>query len=156
MVNETRKILEDDTIGVSPTTVRVPVVNGHSESIYATFHRPMRAAEAREALAHCDLCAHQCGVDRRIHGAGRCHAGPGIQMKTTAFNSTLLFYPSKNPRLRLFALAGARLCLSKHGTSYDFRNGRRSSIAVSSVESWRSRCSSFRPVSRRKSQRATL
>ncbi|HRG96223.1 MAG TPA: aspartate-semialdehyde dehydrogenase [Polyangiaceae bacterium] len=50
MVNETRKILEDETIGVSPTTVRVPVVNGHSESIYATFHRPMRAAEARDLL----------------------------------------------------------------------------------------------------------
>ena len=30
MVNETRKILGDDSIGVSPTTVRVPVVNGHA------------------------------------------------------------------------------------------------------------------------------
>ena len=33
MVNETRKILEDDTIGITATTVRVPVFHGHSESI---------------------------------------------------------------------------------------------------------------------------
>ena len=33
MINETRKILEDDTIGVSATTVRVPVFFAHSESI---------------------------------------------------------------------------------------------------------------------------
>src|SRR5262245_37143894 len=41
MVNETRKIMGDDTIGVSPTTVRVPVVTGHSEAIHVQFHRPM-------------------------------------------------------------------------------------------------------------------
>lgn len=34
MTNETKKILGDDTIGVSATCVRVPVVYGHSESIY--------------------------------------------------------------------------------------------------------------------------
>jgi len=33
MVNETRKIMEDDSIGVTATTVRVPVFYGHSESI---------------------------------------------------------------------------------------------------------------------------
>ena len=33
MVNETHKILGDDSIGVSPTTARVPVLGGHSESI---------------------------------------------------------------------------------------------------------------------------
>jgi aspartate-semialdehyde dehydrogenase len=50
MVNETRKILGDETIGVSPTTVRVPVVNGHSEAVHVQFHRPMNAAEARGLL----------------------------------------------------------------------------------------------------------
>jgi aspartate-semialdehyde dehydrogenase len=50
MVHETRKILGDARIGVSPTTVRVPVVNGHSESIHAQFHRPMSAREAKELL----------------------------------------------------------------------------------------------------------
>ncbi|MCP4349659.1 MAG: aspartate-semialdehyde dehydrogenase [Desulfobacterales bacterium] len=33
MVNETRKIMEDDSIGVTATTVRVPVFYGHSESV---------------------------------------------------------------------------------------------------------------------------
>lgn len=51
MVNETRKILGDESIAVSPTTVRVPVVTGHSESIHAQFHRPMSAAEAKRLLA---------------------------------------------------------------------------------------------------------
>jgi aspartate-semialdehyde dehydrogenase len=50
MVNETRKILGDPTIGVTPTTVRVPVVTGHSEAVHAQFHRPMSAAEAKDLL----------------------------------------------------------------------------------------------------------
>jgi aspartate-semialdehyde dehydrogenase len=50
MVSETRKILGDQTIGVSPTTVRVPVVTGHSESVHVQFHRPMDAAEAKRLL----------------------------------------------------------------------------------------------------------
>jgi aspartate-semialdehyde dehydrogenase len=50
MVHETRKILGDLSIGVSPTTVRVPVVNGHAESVYVEFHRPMSAREACELL----------------------------------------------------------------------------------------------------------
>jgi aspartate-semialdehyde dehydrogenase len=50
MVNETRKIMGDPSIGVSPTTVRVPVVNGHSESVHVQFHRPMKASEAKDLL----------------------------------------------------------------------------------------------------------
>ena len=37
------------TIGVSPTTVRVPVVNGHSEAVHVQFHRPMSADEAKHS-----------------------------------------------------------------------------------------------------------
>ena len=50
MVNETRKILSDASIGVSPTTVRVPVRTGHSEAIFAEFHRPISAREAKDLL----------------------------------------------------------------------------------------------------------
>ncbi|HEY4121641.1 MAG TPA: aspartate-semialdehyde dehydrogenase [Byssovorax sp.] len=50
MVHETRKILGDDEIGVSPTTVRVPVVTGHSESVHVQFARPMTADEAKRLL----------------------------------------------------------------------------------------------------------
>ena len=50
MVNETRKIMGDASIGVSPTTVRVPVVTGHSEAVHVQFYRPMSAEEAKRLL----------------------------------------------------------------------------------------------------------
>ena len=50
MVHETRKILRDPSIAVSPTTVRVPVLSGHSEAVHVQFHRPMKADEARRLL----------------------------------------------------------------------------------------------------------
>jgi aspartate-semialdehyde dehydrogenase len=50
MVHETRKILGDQTIGVSPTTVRVPVLTSHSESVHVQFARPMFADEAKRLL----------------------------------------------------------------------------------------------------------
>lgn len=39
MVNETHKILRDNSIGVSPTCARVPVLGGHSESVNLEFER---------------------------------------------------------------------------------------------------------------------
>jgi aspartate-semialdehyde dehydrogenase len=51
MVNETRKIFEDPAIGVTATTVRVPVFYGHSESVNIETIRKISAAEVRELLA---------------------------------------------------------------------------------------------------------
>ena len=50
MVKETKKIMGDDTIAVSPTTVRVPVRTGHSESINLEFERPITPEQARDVL----------------------------------------------------------------------------------------------------------
>jgi aspartate-semialdehyde dehydrogenase len=50
MVWETRKILEDDSIMVNPTAVRVPVLYGHSEAIHLELKSPLSAAEARKLL----------------------------------------------------------------------------------------------------------
>ncbi len=50
MVNETRKILEDDTIGVTATTVRVPVFFGHSEAVNVETKDPVSASEVRALL----------------------------------------------------------------------------------------------------------
>jgi len=50
MVRETKKIMGDDSIQVSPTTARVPVRIGHSEAINIEFHNPITADQAREAL----------------------------------------------------------------------------------------------------------
>jgi aspartate-semialdehyde dehydrogenase len=50
MVDETKKIMGDDTIAVSATCVRVPVQNGHSESVNLEFAAPMSVERARELL----------------------------------------------------------------------------------------------------------
>jgi aspartate-semialdehyde dehydrogenase len=50
MIEETKKILGDDTIRVSPTCVRIPVKNGHSESINVETRKKLTAAEAIEIL----------------------------------------------------------------------------------------------------------
>lgn len=50
MVEETKKIMGDDSIRVSATCVRVPVWGGHSEAVNVEFERPCSVDEAREAL----------------------------------------------------------------------------------------------------------
>ncbi len=52
MIKETKKILGDDNIKVTATTVRVPVFHGHSESINVEFEKPCDLAEIRETLAN--------------------------------------------------------------------------------------------------------
>jgi len=54
MIDETRKILEDDRIALTATTVRVPVFYGHSESVNVEFHTTMDANQARDILAEAD------------------------------------------------------------------------------------------------------
>ena len=50
MVWETHKILEDDTIGVNPTCVRVPVFYGHSEAVHIETRDSITTDQARELL----------------------------------------------------------------------------------------------------------
>ncbi len=51
MVEETHKILGDKEIKVTPTTVRVPVFNSHSEAVYIETEEKITADEARDLLA---------------------------------------------------------------------------------------------------------
>ena len=51
MVNETRKIMDDDSIQISPTTVRVPVFYSHSEALNVETEGPITAIAVRELLA---------------------------------------------------------------------------------------------------------
>ena len=51
MVNETRKILGDDSIRITATTVRVPVFNSHSESINLEFEKQFDIDELKKVLA---------------------------------------------------------------------------------------------------------
>ncbi len=52
MVNETKKILNDTSIAITATTVRVPVLYGHSESVNIETKRKLTAEHARGILSH--------------------------------------------------------------------------------------------------------
>jgi aspartate-semialdehyde dehydrogenase len=51
LINETRKILDDPSISISATCVRVPVVNSHSEAVNVQTRRDLSPERARELLA---------------------------------------------------------------------------------------------------------
>lgn len=51
MVNETRKIFSDDSIGITATAVRLPVVGGHSESINIELKEDFDLEEVRNLIA---------------------------------------------------------------------------------------------------------
>jgi aspartate-semialdehyde dehydrogenase len=51
MVNETRKILNDNKIGVTATTVRIPSIGGHSEAVNVEFHEDFILSEVRSILS---------------------------------------------------------------------------------------------------------
>lgn len=51
MINETRKIMADDTIKVAATCVRIPVFAGHSESVYIETEDVIDVAAVKELLA---------------------------------------------------------------------------------------------------------
>ncbi|MBZ4189828.1 aspartate-semialdehyde dehydrogenase [Niabella beijingensis] len=50
MVNETKKIMRDESIRVTATTVRIPVMGGHSEAVNIEFERDFDLAEVRRLL----------------------------------------------------------------------------------------------------------
>lgn len=54
MVNETKKIFGDENIKVSPTTVRIPVMGGHSESVNVEFESEFEMAEVKDLLSNAE------------------------------------------------------------------------------------------------------
>jgi aspartate-semialdehyde dehydrogenase len=50
MVNETRKILGDQSINITATTVRIPAIGGHSEAVNVEFANEYDLKEVREIL----------------------------------------------------------------------------------------------------------
>ncbi len=51
LTNETKKILQDDTVAVTATAIRIPVVGGHSESVNITFENDFEVDEVRRILS---------------------------------------------------------------------------------------------------------
>ena len=54
MINETKKIFEDENLLVNPTCVRVPVFYGHSEAVHVEMGAPLSVLDARDLLRQAD------------------------------------------------------------------------------------------------------
>lgn len=54
LVRETQKILDDNTIAVTATAVRIPTAGGHSESVNIEFENDFNLADVRKLLAETD------------------------------------------------------------------------------------------------------
>jgi aspartate-semialdehyde dehydrogenase len=52
MVNETKKIFSDESIQVTATAVRLPIVGGHAESVNVEFHKPITLKDAKDIIAN--------------------------------------------------------------------------------------------------------
>jgi len=104
MLYESRKILGDSELRVSTTCVRVPVTNGHSESLSIELERPMSAEEAREVLSEAagvrvidDLSSAQYPMPIDVDGkddvlVGRIRRDPSVE------NGLALFVAGDNIR----------------------------------------------------------
>lgn len=67
MVNETKKIMGDDSIKVTATTVRIPVMGGHAESVNVEFAREFDLQEARKVLESTDGVVVQDDVKNNVY-----------------------------------------------------------------------------------------
>ena len=67
MVNETRKIIGDDSIQLTATCVRIPVVGGHSESINIEFEKDFDLGEVKEILSNSPGVVIQDDVDNFVY-----------------------------------------------------------------------------------------
>lgn len=67
MVNETRKILQDESIAITATAVRLPVMGGHSESLNVEFHADFDINEVVEMLSNAQGVTVQDDVANNIY-----------------------------------------------------------------------------------------
>lgn len=67
MVNETRKIMGDDTIALTSTTVRIPVIGGHSESVNIEFKTDFDLNDLKTLLSKTDGILVQDDIRNQIY-----------------------------------------------------------------------------------------
>jgi aspartate-semialdehyde dehydrogenase len=113
VINETKKILGDSSIGVCPTCVRVPVKVAHSEAITVEFHKPLSVADAKDALAKAPgvvLMDETRGqFPQPIHAAGTDHTYVGrVRQDPSNPNALCLWVVADN--LRKGAASNAVQC----------------------------------------------
>lgn len=67
LVRETQKILDDRTIAITATAVRIPTAGGHSESVNVEFHNDFNLSEVRQMLSSTDGVTLQDNPDLGIY-----------------------------------------------------------------------------------------
>lgn len=67
MVNETKKIMRDDSIQVTATAVRIPVVGGHSEAVNVEFEQEFELADISEIMANTPGIVLQDDVSNNVY-----------------------------------------------------------------------------------------
>lgn len=72
MVNETIKIMRDDSIRVTATTVRVPVIGGHSESVNVEFENDFDLIEVKDILSRAPGIVVQDDIAQQIYPMPLC------------------------------------------------------------------------------------
>lgn len=95
MLNETRKIFDDDSILVSPTCVRIPVFYGHSEAVSVEFENPISVEEAKEILKNAPgviLCEKDQDYPVPVQVAGKDEVFVGRIRKDFAFENGLTMW----------------------------------------------------------------
>ncbi len=75
MINETHKILGDENIRVTATTVRVPVFDSHSESINLEFEKPFTIEEVKDVLSKAKGVVVQDDLSNNTYPLARSVAG---------------------------------------------------------------------------------
>ncbi len=95
MLNETRKIFDDNSILVSPTCVRIPVFYGHSEAVSVEFENPISVEEAKEILRNAPgiiLCENDQDYQMPVQVAGKDEVFVGRIRKDFAFENGLTMW----------------------------------------------------------------
>lgn len=67
LVDETHKIFSDDSIGITATVVRVPVVGGHSEAVNIECNKPFEISAVRKMIADTPGCVLQDNPEMNIY-----------------------------------------------------------------------------------------
>jgi aspartate-semialdehyde dehydrogenase len=104
MLNETRKIMRDDSIGVTATTVRIPVMGGHSEAVNVEFEKDYDLAEVKQLLREApgvvvvdDPAAQQYPMPRDSHNRDEVFVGR-LRRDETQPNTLNMWVVSDNLR----------------------------------------------------------
>jgi aspartate-semialdehyde dehydrogenase len=67
MVNETKKIMQDDSIRLTSTTVRIPVIGGHSESVNVEFENDFDLEDVKQLLSESAGVTLQDNIQEQVY-----------------------------------------------------------------------------------------